>query len=160
MKQGGQAMTRKSRKVGPLIWRVKAYDGECLEHGSSLPLVAEISGKITKEASRPIQSDKAQRCLLAMVVDLNNRRSSRYPLTPFAQVGSSMTVCVEQMNPADDNAGEPIARLDLTREGNRAFASLLVAGQPRIDLEPVDIALGMRGRRKGITVGKKAEIAW
>lgn len=132
-------MTRKSRKVGPLTWRVKAYDGECLEHGASLPLVAEISGKITKEASRPIHSDKAQRCLLAMVVDLDNRRSSSFPLPPFAQVGPSLTVCVEQLDSADDNAGQLIARLDLTRKGNRAFASLLVANQPRIDIEPVDI---------------------
>jgi hypothetical protein len=42
-----------------------------------------------------------------------------------------MTVCVEQLNPADDNAGEPVARLDLTKEGSRIFGSLLVADQPR-----------------------------
>ena len=132
-------MSRKARGVRSRIWRLRAYEGDYLEHGANLPLVAEISGKITKEAGRPNHNDKAQRCLLAMVVDLDNRRSSNYPLPPFAQVGPSMTVCVEQMNPADDNAGDLIARLDLTREENRAFGSLLVADQPRIDLEPVDI---------------------
>ena len=55
------------------------------------------------------------------------------------KVGPSKTVCVEQLNSVDDNIGQLIARLDLTREGNRAFGSLLVANQPRIDLKPVDI---------------------
>jgi hypothetical protein len=50
-----------------------------------------------------------------------------------------MTVCVEQLNSVDDHIGQLIARLDLTREENRAFGSLLVANQPRIDLDPVDI---------------------
>jgi hypothetical protein len=133
-------MRRKSRKVKSLNWRVKAYDGEYLEHGSSLPFVAEISGKITNESIRSIQANNVQQRVLALVRDLDSRRCSRrHPLTPFAQVSSYMTVRVEQLHPADRSVARLILRLDLTREGNRAFGSLLVADQPRIDLKPVDI---------------------
>jgi hypothetical protein len=63
-------MRRTVRKIGPLAWRVRAFDGEHLEFGASRPLVSEISGEITLERSRSTRGNKAQRCLLAVVVHL------------------------------------------------------------------------------------------
>jgi hypothetical protein len=67
-------MRQTTREARSLTWRVRAYEGEFLEHGAALPLVAEISDKITKKVSRPFQGGEAQRCLHEVVVNLNSWR--------------------------------------------------------------------------------------
>ncbi|CAE6967574.1 hypothetical protein R69608_07021 [Paraburkholderia nemoris] len=132
-------MRQTTREFRSFTWRVRAYEGELLEHGAALLLVAEISDKITKEASSPFQGDKAQRCLHEVVVSLNNRRMASYPLQPFAPVGDFMTICVDELGSNDVAVGRPIARLDMMRDTYRAHGSLLTENYPRIDLEPAKI---------------------
>jgi len=132
-------MRHTTREVGSLTWRVRAYEGEFLEHGAALPLVAEISDKITKKASRPFQGGEVQRCLHEVVVNLNSRRMVSYPLQPFAPVCDFMTICVEERGSTDVAVGRPIARLDMMRDTYRAYGCLLAENYPRIDLEPAKI---------------------
>jgi hypothetical protein len=133
------SMSRTARGVRPLSWRVRAYDGEYLQHGAPLPLIAEISGNANDEPSIPIEHDRAQRCLLAVVLNLDCRRMAGDLLHPFARVSGSMTVFVEELESDGLAAGHVIARLDLMREADIAHGSLLMENQPRIDLETVKI---------------------
>lgn len=132
-------MRRRRRQVTSLGWRVRAYEGEFLEHGMCLPLVFEISGVMNDERKGRFRRNRAQRCMLAVVVNLNSRRMVSYPLQPFAPVGDFMTICIEELGSPDVAVGRPIARLDMMRDTYRAHGSLITENYPRIDLEPAKI---------------------
>ncbi|CAN7673616.1 hypothetical protein LJR034_005427 [Caballeronia sp. LjRoot34] len=138
------ASTRSSRLDGDSLdgattaWRLRVYEGEYWKHGEVLLLMEEVTRDLSMELGESDSGAEAQECMLALVTDLRARSNRRYPIAPFAETSTFLTVFVELLRSAGDVVGQPVARLDMVREKNRFSAGLLVAGQPRIDVEAVD----------------------
>lgn len=125
------------RKLGPYAWRLTVYEGEDLMCVANLRPVVDIRGESDLEWGRPLPTDVAQQCLLAVVGGLRGYGHIGHPIQSLAAPCSAMTVCVEHLESIDSSCGQLIARLDVMMEESHARGSLLVANQPRIDLDAV-----------------------